>query len=54
MSCPVSPAMIEARRLVTECGFTQYRAAQVTGLTRGAISKAAWYRAHMVAQREQK
>lgn len=52
MGAKQSPEMAEAQRLVTKCGFTQYAAAVATGVTRGGISKAPWYREHLAKQAE--
>lgn len=49
MGARQSPEMAKAQRLVVEQGMTQYAAAQATGVTRGAISKAKWYREHVAA-----
>ncbi len=45
MGAKESEAMKQAQELVTgPRKLTQYEAAKITGLTRGAISKAKWYR----------
>ncbi len=44
MGAKQSAEMAKAKRLITEEGVTPYAAAQASGITRGAISKAKWYR----------
>lgn len=49
MGAKQSQEMKKAQRLVVERGMTQYAAAKAAGVTAGAISKSAWYRAHVAA-----
>lgn len=44
MGARESAQMVEARRLVTECGLTAYEAAKRAGITRSAIYMSAWYK----------
>jgi hypothetical protein len=45
MTAKESVEMARARHMVLQEGKNQNQAAVATGLTRGAISKTAWYRA---------
>lgn len=47
MGARESEAMKQARNLIINHGYTAYKAAKETGITAGAISKAAWYREHI-------
>lgn len=49
MGAKVSTAMQQARALI-EKGMTAYEAARQCGITRGAISRAKWYRDHIAGQ----
>lgn len=50
MAAKVSAAMVKARKLVTEGGYTPYAAAKECGLTRSAIYMAPWYKEWKAAQ----
>ena len=50
MGAKVSDAMVKARKLVTEGGYTPYSAAKECGLTRSAIYMAPWYKEWKHAQ----
>jgi DNA-binding transcriptional regulator LsrR (DeoR family) len=54
MGARESEAMKRARELVIAQGLSQAEAARRTGLTRGAISKAAWYREWKIKLEDQK
>ena len=44
MGAKQSPQMVEAKRLVVECGLTAYAAAKQAGITAEAIYMSPWYK----------
>ena len=51
MGAKVSFAMIKAKKLVTQEGYTPYAAAKECGLTRHAIYMSPWYKEYKEKQK---